>query len=76
MHAYEITLAYLRGGLSTCSVVSAEFEHFSLRFIKVLMQLCKNFLKTLKTTAHTFFFKSRLRLRNLVFEVCFRCACL
>ena len=43
-HACEMTLAYLRGGLSTCSLVWVEFEYFSLRFIKILMQLCKNFL--------------------------------
>ena len=29
-----------------------------------------------KTMAHTFSFKSRLRLRNLFFEVRFLCACL
>ena len=40
-----MTLAYLRGGLSTCSVVWVQFEYFSLKFIKILMQLCKNFLK-------------------------------
>ena len=39
-----MTLAYLRGGLSTCSVVWVEFEYFFLEFIKILMQLCKNFL--------------------------------
>ena len=44
MHARETTLAYLRGGLSTCSVVWVEFDYFSLKFIKILMQLCKNFL--------------------------------
>ena len=38
-----MTLAYLRGGLSTCSVVPVQFEYFSLKFIKILMQLCKNF---------------------------------
>ena len=76
MHAREMTLAYLRGGLSTCSVVWVQFEYFSLRFIKILMQLCKNFLWNFATTAHTFFFKSRLRLRTLVFEVRFLCACL
>ena len=37
-------LAYLRRGLSTCSVVWVQFEYFSLKFIKILMQLCKNFL--------------------------------
>ena len=39
-----MTLAYLRGGLSNCSVVWVEFEYFSLMFINILMQLCKNFL--------------------------------
>ena len=39
-----MTLAYLRIGLSTCSVVWVEFEYFSLKFIKMLMQLCENFL--------------------------------
>ena len=44
MHACEMTLAYLRGGVSTCSVVWVEFEYFSLKIIKFVMQLCKNFL--------------------------------
>ena len=44
MHACEMTMAYLRGGLSTCSVVSVESEYFSLKFTKISMQLCKNFL--------------------------------
>ena len=39
MHACEMTLAYLRGGLSTCSAVWVEFEYFSRKFIKHLMQL-------------------------------------
>ena len=45
MHACEMTLAYLRGGLSTCSVVWVEIEYFSVKFINILMQLCKNFLE-------------------------------
>ena len=40
----EMTLTYLRGGLLTCSVVWVEFEYFSLKFIKFLMQLRKIFL--------------------------------
>ena len=40
----EMTLTYLRGGLLTCSVVWVEFEYFSLKFIKILMQLCKRLL--------------------------------
>ena len=58
MHACEMTLAYLRGGLSTSSVVWVEFEYFSLKLIKILMQLCKNFLLTLKTPALTFFLRA------------------
>ena len=44
MHACEMTLAYLRGVLSTCSVVWVEFEYFSLMFLEIVMQLCTNFL--------------------------------
>ena len=39
-----MTLTYLRDGLLTRSVVWAEFEYLTLKFIKILMQLCKNFL--------------------------------
>ena len=48
MHVCEMTLAYLRGGLSTCSVVWVEVEYLSLNFIKIVMQLCKNFLCNFK----------------------------
>ena len=48
MHACEVTLAYLRGGLSTCSVVWVHFGYFSLKFINVLMQLCKSFFQNFK----------------------------
>ena len=44
MHACEMTLTYLRGGLSTCSVAWFHFRYFFLKFIKIVMQLCKNFL--------------------------------
>ena len=39
-----MTQTYLRDGLMNCSVVRADFEYFTLKFIKILMQLCKNFL--------------------------------
>ena len=39
-----MTLTYLRGGLLTCSVLWVEFEYLCLKFIKILMQLCKNYL--------------------------------
>ena len=45
MHACGMTLAYLRGGLSTCSVVWVDFGDLSLKFIKIVMQLCKHFLQ-------------------------------
>ena len=38
-----MTLPYLRDESSTCSVVWVQFEYFSLKFINILMQLCKNF---------------------------------
>ena len=44
MRECEVTLTYLRDGLFTCSVVWAEFEYLTLKFTKILMQLCKNFL--------------------------------
>ena len=67
MHACEMTLAYLRGGLPTCSVVWVDFGYFSLKFINVLMQLCKNSLWTLKTTAHTFFLQEPFTLAQPCF---------
>ena len=43
MHECDMKLTYLRGGLSTCSVVWASVQYFFLKFIKCLMQLYKNF---------------------------------
>ena len=48
MHACEMTLTYLRGGLSTCSVVWVHVRYFSLKFINFLMQLCKNFFSNFR----------------------------
>ena len=44
MHACDMTLTYLRGGLSTCSVVRVSVQCFFLKFIQFLIQLCKNIL--------------------------------
>ena len=44
MPACEMTLTYLRGALSTCSVVWVSFQYFFLKFIEILMQLRKNFV--------------------------------
>ena len=38
-----MTLTYLTGGLSTCSVVWVSVQYFFLQFTKILMQLWKNF---------------------------------
>ena len=43
MDECDMTLTYLRGGLSACSVVWVSVEYFFLKFIKFVMQLCKNF---------------------------------
>ena len=43
-----MTQTYLRDGLLNCSVVRADCEYFTLKFIKILMQLCKIFFKTFK----------------------------
>ena len=42
MHVCDMTLTYLRGGLSTCSVVWGSVLYLFLKFLKFLMQLCKN----------------------------------
>ena len=42
-----MTLTYLRGGLSTCSVVWVSVRSLFLTFIKFFVQLCKNFVKKL-----------------------------
>ena len=47
MNACDMTLTYLRGGLSTCSVVWVSVQYFFLKFLKFLMQLCKTFLQKL-----------------------------
>ena len=67
MHACAMTLAYLRGGLSTCSVVWVDFRYFSLQFIKVLMQLCKNFLYNFKTYGSYLLFQEPFRLAQPFF---------
>ena len=43
-----MTQTYLRDGLLNWSVVWADFECLTLKFIKILMQLCKNFLQNFK----------------------------
>ena len=65
----RVTLTWLRAGLSDCSVVLCSVPYLFLKYINFLMQLCKKcLLKTLKTTAHTFFLRSRLRLRSFFWE--------
>ena len=65
MHACDMTLTYLRDGLSTCSVVWVSVQYVFIKFIQLFDATMQKFLlKALKTTAHTFFFRSFLRLRN------------
>ena len=43
MHVCDMTLTYLRGGLSTCSVMWLSVKYFFLKFIKFLVQQWKIF---------------------------------
>ena len=52
-----MTQTYLRDGLLNCSVVWAEFECLTLKFIKILMQLYKNFLQDFKNYGSYLLFK-------------------
>ena len=67
MHACEMTPVYLRGALSTRSVVWAEFEYFSPKFINILMQLCKNFLQNFKNYGSYLLFQKPLSLAQPCF---------
>ena len=67
MHAFEMTLAYLRGRLSTCSVVWVEYEYFSLKFIKILMQLGKNYLYNFKNYSSYLLFQKPFTLAQHCF---------
>ena len=62
-----MTLTYLRGGLSTCSVVWVHFQYFSLKFIKILMQLCKNFVWNFKNYGSYLLFLEPFTLVQLFF---------
>ena len=55
MHACEMTLTYLRGGLSTCSVVWVHFRYFFLMFKNILMQLFKNFFSNFQNSGSYLF---------------------
>ena len=67
MHACEMTLAYLRGGLSTCSVVWVDFRYFSPKFLKILMQLCQNFLWNFKSYGSYLLFQEPFTLAQTFF---------
>ena len=67
MHACETTLTYLRGGLSTCSVVWVSFQYFFLQFINVLMQLCENLLYKFKSYGSYLLFLEPFTLAHLFF---------
>ena len=60
-------LAYLKGGLSTCSVVWVQSEYFSLKFIKILMLLSKNFLYNFKNDGSYLLFQKLFTLAQPCF---------
>ena len=65
MHACEMTLTYLGDGLYICSVVWVPFEYFFLQFIKMLMQLCKDFFYNLENYHSYLFFLEPFTLEQL-----------
>ena len=67
MHACEMTMTYLRGGLSTCSVVWVSFQCVFLQFIKILMQLCKKFFYNFKNNGSYLLFPELFTLAHLFF---------
>ena len=60
MHACDMTVTYLRAGLSPCDVLWLPVKYFFLTFMKFLVQLCENFF-------YTFLSRSHLRFRTSVF---------
>ena len=62
-----MTLTYLRGWLSTCSVMWISFQYFFLQFINILMQLCKNFLYNFKNYGSYLPFLEPFTLAQLLF---------
>ena len=67
MHACEVTLTYLRGELSTCSVVWVHFQYFFLKFIKNLMEVCKNFFWNFKNYGSYLLFLEQFTLAKYLF---------
>ena len=67
MHACEMTLAYLRGGLSICSVVWVDFRYSSLKCIEILMPLCKDFLYKIKNYGSYLLFQEPFTLAQFFF---------
>ena len=67
MHACDMTLTYLRGGLSTCSVVLVSVQYFFLKFINVLMQLCKVSSKSFKNRGSYLLLQELFTLAQLFF---------
>ena len=67
MHACEMILTYLRGGLSGRSVVWVSFQYFFLQFIKISMQLCRNFLYNFKRYGSYLLFLEPFTLAQLLF---------
>ena len=76
MHACQMTLTDLTGGLSTCFLVWVPFQYFFLQFIKIVMQLCKNFLQNFKNYGSYLLFLKLFTLANPFSGVRFCCTCL
>ena len=65
MYACHMTLTYLRGALSTCSVCMDVCTILFPKVYKIVDATMQRFLlKALTSTAYTFCSESRLRLRN------------
>ena len=62
-----MTLTYLRGGVSACSVVWFSFQYFFLLFIKVLMQLCKIFFENFENYGSFLLFLELFTLAQLFY---------
>ena len=71
-----MTVTYLRGGLSSCSVVWLFFSFFFLMFINLLMQLCRIFFLKLKNQGSYLLFQEPYKLPRPFCGVQLCCACL
>ena len=76
MHACDMTLAYLRGGLSTCSVVWVSVQYFFLKFTKFLCNRAKISFKSFQNHGSYLVFQELSTIAQLFLGVRSCCACL